>query len=370
MKISKNYFTFEEVLRAYMQCRKHKRNTLSAIDFERNFVPKLQKLTEDINGHEFKPGRYKCFPVVKPRLREIWAAPFKDRIVHHLIHNELQTEFEKHFIDQTYSCLKGRGTTRCINDAFRGCRKITKNFKEEAFFIKLDIQSFFVSINKNILWDIIREKIDEDCLLAELVRKVLFHDITVNPRVVNGRLLNNVPKHKSLFNIDYRNQGLPIGNLTSQFFSNIYLNGLDQYCKHVLKLKYYFRYADDILILIKNSSDANDIVLKINEWLNNNRKLSINHNKTIVNRIRHGVPFLGGRLFCYYKIPNKESFDKIKMAAKKFKKNIFDTNAFASANSLLGLASTYNIHSFCARILDRNKLSLIYGNDTKKFVYL
>lgn len=369
-KISKDRFTFDEVLCAYMQCRKHKRGTGQAMEFEKNFVPKLMKLTDEINSHRFKLGRYKCFPVTKPKLREVWAAPFKDRVVHHIIHNELRNEFEKHFIDQTYSCIKGRGTLKCINAAFRGCRSITNNFREEAFFIKLDIQSFFVSIDKEILWGILKERVDENCLLAELIKTVLFQDITANPIKVRKELLEQVPEYKTLFKTDYTKKGLPIGNLTSQFFSNIYLDGLDQFCKHALKLRYYYRYADDILILVKDSKMANGIVSKINDWLVKNRRLSINPKKTIVNRIRHGIQFVGSRLFYHYKIPSRSTFDKMQYVCKRFKKNVFDKDLYASLNSYLGLSRSFNTQAFRARVLDKTRLDLIYNNDTKKVVYL
>lgn len=369
-KIKKDYFSFDDALRAYIQCRKHKRNTRSAMDFEQNFVPKLLKLTDEINAGHWRPGRYRCFPVFVPRVREIWAAPFRDRIVHHLIYNELRDAFERHYIDQTYSCIRGRGTVKCINDAFRGCWSITNNFQSTAFFIKLDISSFFVSIDKRILWNIVREKLDENCLLADLVRTVIFSDITKNPRIVNRKALSRVPPQKSLFNDSFCNRGLPIGNLTSQFFSNVYMDGLDQYCKHVLKLKYYYRYADDILILIKNSAEANDIVRKIDEWLKQNRKLSLNTKKTVVNSIRHGVKFLGGRMFYHYKIPANKTFFKIRTLSRKMNSDVFNRGTFASLNSYLGLNTVYDIHSFCAEIMDKTRLGLIYDNDGHRVVYL
>ena len=232
------------------------------------------------------------------------------------------------------------------------------------------IKSFFVSIKKDILWNLVCEHVDKDSLLGELVKTVIFHDITKNPHLVNQRLLKRVPPHKSLFDIDFEKQGLPIGNLTSQFFSNIYLDGLDQYCKHNLKLKYYYRYADDILILIPDSKIANNIVSKISAWLKNNRGLDINHDKTIINRIRLGIKFLGGRLFYYYKIPDDLTFEKIRKSTRKFKHNIFNRKLLATANSYLGLGSGYNIRAFCARIMDKNRLDLIYDNDGKKIFYL
>jgi retron-type reverse transcriptase len=369
-KVSKNSFTYDEILTAYMQCRKHKRNTYDAMEFEKNFAYKLEVLLKQVNDRTYKPGRYKCFPVLIPKPREIWAAPFKDRVVHHLIFNEIGEEFEKHFIDQSYSCLKGRGTLKCINDAFKGCRKITRNFQEEAFYIKMDIKNFFVSINKEILWGIVKEKVDEDSLLGWLIKCNIFHDITENPRIMKRKILALVPEYKSLRNVDYKRQGLPIGNLTSQFFSNIYLNGLDQYCKHTLKLKYYYRYADDILILIKDTSEAKNIINSMNEWLMQNRKLQLNTLKTVVNRIRQGVQFVGARIFYHYMIPSKASLDKLKQAIKSFRKDVFSCKKLSTLNSYIGLCLNFNTRSMRARILNKCQLNLIYDNDAGKIFYL
>lgn len=128
--------------------------------------------------------------------------------------------------------------------------------------------------------------------------------------------------------------------------------------------------ADDILILIKDSKMINDIISKINEWLKQNRNLTLNLNKTIANRVSLGIKFLGSRLYKYYKIPSKILFNKIKLSSKKFKRNIFDQNLFASVNSYLGLNSLFNIYSFCSGVLNNNRLDLIYDNETTKIVYL
>lgn len=367
--ISKNQFTYADILKAYMECRKHKRNTKTAMNFEKNFIDKLSVLLRQINTRTFKSGRYTCFAVVQPKPREVWAAPFKNRIIHHLIHNEIGKEFEKHYIDQTYSCIKGRGSLKCIRDAFKGCRSITENWTKEAFFIKLDIKNFFVSLDKNILWNILREKVDENSTLGWLVYKSIFDDITINPHYRHKEILAKVPPYKSLKNINRMQKGLPVGNLTSQFYSNVYMNAFDLYCKHVLKLKYYYRYVDDILILVKDSSSANIIVNQINNWLIENRHLELNTNKTIINRIKYGVKFLGVRMFPHYIIPTKCIFNKLDLAIKNFRKDIFNEKRLATLNSYLGMFIPFNSYSIRTKILKDIRLEFIYNNDGRK-VYL
>lgn len=368
--ISKDKFTYAEILRAYLQCRKHKRNTSAAVNFENNFTSKLELLLEQVNSGTYQIGKHDCFAVLNPKPREVWAAPFKDRIIHHLIYNEIQYPFEKNFIDQTYSCIRNRGTLKCIKDAFKGIRKITKNYQEEAFYIKLDIQNFFVSINKEILWNVVKEKVNENCLLGKLIKQNIFQDVTKNARLHNLKSMKKVPAYKSLFNVNNMEQGLPIGNLTSQFFSNVYLNALDQFCKHKLKLKYYYRYADDILILISNTSNARIIINSINNWLIENRKLQLNLKKTVINRLKLGVKFLGTRLFFHYIIPSENTFQKLNQAKDYFQRNIFNKKAFFKLNSYLGLSSQFNIYNYYQKLLDNCHFPFIYDRESKKIYYL
>lgn len=364
--ISKDKFSYEEILRAYMQCRKHKRNTRSAAQFERNFADKLRVLLNQINNKTINFGRYTCFGVIKPKPREIWSAPFKDRIIHHLIFNEIGEEFEKHYIDQSYSCIKGRGQLKCIYDAYKGLRRATHNFERDVFYIKLDIENFFVSINKEILWNIVKEKVDEKSLLGWLIKNNLFHDITKNPKFREIKKLKLVPKHKSLLQINYNRQGLPIGNLTSQFFSNVYMDGFDHFCKHQLKIKYYYRYADDILILLEDSSRAQEVISLIDNWLKDNRGLSLNRGKCIINRSKFGIKFLGARLFHHYIIPSKKIFYDLKIAIKRFKQDIFDNLALDRLNSYIGICASFNTLFARIKSLSNCEMDFIYGNNSRK----
>lgn len=365
-KVSKNIFTYSDILHAYIQCRKYKRNTKSAIDYERNFTSKLEVLLNQINNKTIETGRYTCFPVLHPKPREIWAAPFKERIIHHLIHNEIKDAFEKHFIDQTYSCIKYRGQLKCIYDAYKGLRKISHNFERDVCFIKLDVKNFFVSIDKDILWEIVREKIDENSLLGWLIFRNIFNDITINPKIKNKNYLEYVPKYKSLLNIDYKHQGLPIGNLTSQFFSNVYMNGLDQYCKHSLKLKYYYRYADDILIFEEDTSKANTIINSIDKWLKDNRHMSLNINKCIINKANYGVKFLGTKMYYHYIIPSDRILYELKKSIKNLKRDIFNEVKLARVNSYLGMCLPFNTYSIRTKILKDCELDFIYDNNLRR----
>ena len=369
-KLSKNSFTYDEILHAYMQCRKHKRNTKSQLEFEKNFMDKLQNLLQQINSRTYDIGKYTCFAVMHPKPREVWAAPFKERIIHHLIHNELKDEFEKHFIDQTYACIKNRGTLKAIMDAFKGVRKITKNYTEEAYYIKLDIQNYFVSINKDILWNILKEKIDENSLLGWLVHKSIFANFTKNPKIKNKQLLKKVPEYKQLSKVEINHQGLPIGNLTSQFYSNIYLNELDHYCKHKLKLKYYYRYADDILILTQDKHNIHNTIENINIWLKENRNLYLNTSKTIINTCTYGIKFLGSRLFYHYILPSEKILYRCKSLCKRISRIIFNKDLYYSLNSYLGLLSVLNTYRIRKRFLSKCYLNLIYNNTNGKICYL
>ena len=172
-----------------------------------------------------------CFVITKPKLREIFAADFRDRIVHHILVNYLETIWEPKFIDQSYSCRKKKGAHRTIKDLRRYVGKITKGNTQRAYYLQVDIQSFFVSLKKDILFELIKRHTKNPEILW-LAKVIIFHNPTRNYyRKCQPSLFDLIPDHKSLFKVS-PDQGLPIGNLTSQFFANVYLNELDQFVKH------------------------------------------------------------------------------------------------------------------------------------------
>ena len=279
-------------MNSYYQCRKRKRKTVNALNTEINFEQKLLKLEHKLQNKTYKPGKSICFIVTYPTPREIFAADFVDRIVHHLLVSYLEPIFEKKFIYHSFACRKTKGTHLAVDSLKKFTRKITQDFSSPAYYLQTDISAFFMSIKKEILYDLIKKqtKNAEILWLAEII---IFHDPTKNFYYKGDPKLNRlVPKHKSLFYVN-NNQGLPIGNLTSQFFANVYLNELDQFIKHKLKAKYYLRYADDFILIHQNSKQLSKWKKQIDIFLKKELHLKLHPKKSIQQSIYRGINFSG-----------------------------------------------------------------------------
>ena len=246
-------FTMENLYRAYKQCLKYKKNTANALKFEIQREKNLFKLLEDLQSRRYKISRHICFIVTEPSPREIFAANFRDRIVHHLLCNEIQGLFEKDFIENSYANRIGKGTHKALKklEFYIGRGGING---QRLYFLKMDIKGFFRNINKDILYKITEKKILEYGLLEWwkeevlwLLKMIIFHDPT-SDYAFKGKKNTKylIKKEKSLF-VGEKNKGLPIGNLTSQFFANVYLNELDQYIQKSLGFFRYIRYVIDFL---------------------------------------------------------------------------------------------------------------------------
>jgi RNA-directed DNA polymerase len=284
-------FTVSDLFQSYYDCRKTKRNTWNARLFEEHLEKNLMDLYYDLKNDKYKIGRSICFIVDKPKLREIWAADFRDRIVHHLLYNKIRDRFHNSFIHDSYACIPGKGTHRAVDRAEQLCRQLTQDYKEKAYFLKIDVANYFVSINKVILSNLIAKKVHEPEWL-KLCNQILFHDPTKNVYVKSDpQLLTLIPPHKSLFTAN--GNGLPIGNLSSQFFANIYLNELDQYAKHVLKIKYMVRYVDDVVIFDKDPKKLYSYIALLNDYAQENLKIHFHPNKIEINSLDVGFKMLG-----------------------------------------------------------------------------
>ncbi|MCD6311256.1 MAG: hypothetical protein J7M11_02240 [Elusimicrobia bacterium] len=304
-----NLFSFSNIYRCYLRCRKKKRSTANALRFETRLEDSICELEDELKTETYQPARSVCFVAKKPKLREIFAADFKDRIVHHILVDYLEKILEPKFIFDSWACLKKKGNLAAVRRLQKFTRSITSNNTEKAFYLQMDIKSFFVSLDKNRLFEIIMQNInggkatarvaptryqaEEKRKIARLLKKVLDNDCTKNYVLKgNKRLLKKVPPHKSLFN-NPPNKGLPIGNLTSQFFANVYLNELDQFVKHNLKAKYYLRYADDFILL---SRDKQQLLLwrgEIEKFLHERLNLELNTKREKLRPISNGIDFLG-----------------------------------------------------------------------------
>ena len=285
-------FSMANIHHAYRKCRRRKRNTLNALAFEYHLERNLVQLQETLESGTYVPKRYLAFLVHKPKRREIFAADFRDRVVHHVIACYLNPEWEKKFIYDSYACRVSKGTHAGVDRLHHFLQKVTKNQTQKAYYLQLDIKGFFIQINKGILFQQLRKSGLEPAM-EWLIQKVLFFDPTKKCRLRKARMADflSLPDHKTLFK-SKPDCGLPIGNLTSQLFANIYLDPLDQFIKHQLKAKYYLRYCDDLVILHQEPECLLQFENQINTFLQQNLDLQLNSRRSL-KTVDSGINFLG-----------------------------------------------------------------------------
>lgn len=324
-------FTYQKLYHAYLECRKNKRKTVNALKFEINLEEKLKILLDELRARTYAPGRSVCFVVTIPKPREVFAADFRDRIVHHLLVGEIEECFEKKFIYDSFACRKGKGTHRAVS---RLCYFIGKKENQKSWYLKMDIKSFFVSIDHKILCDLAEKSIqttgknkNEEEELSWLIRSVIFHNPAKNFSIKGRReLFSLIPAHKSLFK-QREGKGLPIGNHSSQFFANVYLNELDQFVKRNLKCRHYIRYVDDFILLSSEKRMLVEWKNRIGAFLEKRLSLALSESKTIIQPIKRGIDFLGYFIRPDSVYPRRKVFkrykDKLfKIATGKYKTNL------------------------------------------------
>ena len=283
---------FEQLVEAYLDCRRTKRNSASALAFEDHLERNLFDLHDELVSGAYLPGRSTCFVTLRPRPREIWAAGFRDRVVHHLLHNRIAPRFYRSFTADSCACIPGCGTLYAAKRLEDQARSITRNWTQPAFYLKCDLSNFFVAIDKHILAGLLMPRIDGEWWQA-LASMVLFHDPRedVDVRSRPG-VLALVPPHKRLFNAP-ADMGLPIGNLSSQFFANVYLDVLDQFVKHQLRAPRYVRYVDDFVLLHESTETLCAWRDQIAAFLPERLHAQLNPRKTVLQPVSRGIDFVG-----------------------------------------------------------------------------
>jgi hypothetical protein len=283
--------SFENLYRQYYSCRRNKRNTINALRFEAEQEKNLIDLQQALLNRSYHPGRSVCFFATSPKLREIFAADFRDRVVHHLLVDYLEHIWEPIFIHDSYACRKGKGVHAGVQRLQQFIRQVSCNGSRPAWYLQLDIRNYFMRIDKTVLFKQLAPKIRDETALW-LTQLLINHDCT-HDYVMRGSpgLRQAIPQHKTLFESG-ENKGLPIGNLNSQFFANVYLNALDQYVKHELKCKYYLRYCDDFILLADNPEQLTRWQQKITTFLEQSLLLELNP-KQLLAPVSNGVNFLG-----------------------------------------------------------------------------
>ncbi|MCP4270226.1 MAG: hypothetical protein GY777_32405 [Candidatus Brocadiaceae bacterium] len=312
-------FSLENIYRQYLNCRKNKRNTINALRFEYNLEENIARLHEELDTQTYSPSRSVCFALKQPKLREIFAADFRDRVVHHILVGYLEKFWEPIFIYDSFACRRGKGTQRAVKRLQGFTRKISRNGKKRAYFMQLDIRGFFLHINKEILYKIIAKKIRDEKILW-LTRKVIFHDCTKDVIIKGSReLLGRIPPHKTLFGTN-NIKGLPIGNLSSQFFANVYLNELDQFVKHHLKARHYIRYSDDSVLLHEEEERLMKWKEEIGEFLKDKLRLELNDRRQKSGPISNGIDFLGYIVRPDYLLVRRRVINRLKARLMQYQK--------------------------------------------------
>ncbi len=277
-------YDFENLLQAYRRARKGKKQTPEMYAFHFNLEENLWNLHHDLQSGTYQPGPYRNFYIHDPKRRKISAAPFRDRVVHHALCGVIEPLFERKFIYDSYANRKGKGTHRAIERAQGWVRRYP-------YALKTDILKFFPSVDHQILEEILARTIACPPTLA-LCRTILASGA--------GVLANEYPMQwfpqDDLFSPLERRRGLPIGNLTSQFWANVFLNRLDHFIKEALRCRGYLRYVDDLVIFGESKAALWHIRDQIGDYLQQMR-LSLHPRKTHVLPTRRGIPLLGFRIF-------------------------------------------------------------------------
>ncbi len=254
-----------------MAWREFKRGKISKAEvreFYFNLEDNLFDLRRQLLFGVYRPSRYAFFYVCDPKLRPIHKATVKDRVVFQAVFRILYHIFDRNFIYDSYACRFDKGTHLGIERLRKFVNKSSQNNSRPVFVLKCDIKKFFYSIDHQILLDLISRKINDQQLLNLI--KIIIDSFHISP-----------------------GKGLPLGNVTSQLFANIYLNELDQFVKHVLKEKYYIRYCDDFVIVGTDYQHLKNLVTIIDNFLQERLKLILHPNKIEIRKLSQGIDFLG-----------------------------------------------------------------------------
>lgn len=261
--------SLENLIAAWQEFVSGKRSRNDVQEFERNFMSNIIMLHTDLASKTYRHGAYEAFNISDPKPRNIHKASVRDRLVHHAVYRRLYLFFDATFISDAYSCRIGKGTHKAINRFRSFAYKASHNHTQTVWVLKCDIKKFFASIEHAILLAILERHIPDQNIL---------------------RLLKEIIES---FHSTHKGVGLPLGNLTSQLFANVYLNEFDQFMKHNIKARFYIRYADDFVILSHNKEYLKYVLPCIEEFLIHNLQLALHPDKVSITAVASGVDFLG-----------------------------------------------------------------------------
>ena len=345
-----NLSLLHQLQTAYYKARQNKRKTLNQLRFEINFESELLALHDELLNQSYCLSQGIMFINESPVRREIIAADFRDRVIHHLLFDWIYPIFDRQFIHDSYSCRINKGTLFGINRVRGFMRAASKDYCIPCYALRLDVLGYFMSIHRPTLFELVFQGLDKADYWSQiepwqakltrfLLKQIIFHDAVAGSELKGSpEDWRALPLSKSLIAAP-RDCGLPIGNLTSQLFGNIYLNPLDHFIKRKLKVKYYGRYVDDMVLLDSDPSRLRESITEIQVFLKEKLSLNLHPKKIHLQALDKGFPFLGA-----YLLPHRIYVGKrIKHNAKRAFLNYDIDGCFNdSQQSYLGLLKHFD----------------------------
>lgn len=281
-----NIISIDNLFAGWKTYRVGKRQKGDVQQFESRLEDNIFRLHEELSSGKYRPSKYQQFLITDPKKRIISKALVRDRLLHQAIYQILYPAFDKTFIFDSYSCRNNKGTHKAFARLTENVRKVSKNYTGPCWALKMDIRKFFDSIDHEILISLLEERI-ADPLLMSLLKKIIY-SFSFTP-----------------------GKGMPLGNLTSQLFANVYMDPFDKFVKHQLKIKHYLRYADDFLILSSNPDELLGYFVEMNCFLKDELRLSIHPDKTSLRKLEWGIDFVGYVAFPHHQIPRQKTLKRI-----------------------------------------------------------
>ncbi|MBI4097108.1 MAG: group II intron reverse transcriptase domain-containing protein [Candidatus Levybacteria bacterium] len=269
-----NLIVLENLFQAWDEFLVGKKEKNDVQLFSRHLEDNLFSLHQALKSKTYRHGSYESFYVHDPKQRHIHKANIADRVIHHLLYRYLYAVFDKTFICDSYSCRIDKGTHKAVKRLQRFTRQVSKNYTQSCWALKCDIKKFFASVDHMILLDVLKQKIIDNDIL-ELLAKVI-DSFSTKP-----------------------GKGIPLGNLTSQVFANIYMNEFDHFVKEQLKIKHYIRYADDFIFLAPQREALEELIPLLENFLTEHLQVELHPKKIILRKLTWGIDFLGYTLLPY-----------------------------------------------------------------------
>lgn len=320
----------ENLFVAFDEFKRGKRKKEDVMYFEKNLEENVFELSEQLMTKTYLHGSYTNFAICDPKYRMISKASVRDRVVHHVLFNYLYGIFDKTFIFHSYSSRIGKGTHIGVKNFHKKMRKASENFRKPCYALKCDIKKFFASINHTILMRLLSKEVADPNVLW---------------------LIANIIESYS----NTSDTGVPLGNVTSQLFANVYLNQLDRFIKHDLHVEYYFRYADDFVLLHQDKDYLEKLIDSIGNFLDGELKLRLHPQKVFIQKLKQGVDFLGYVCFPYCRTIRTKTKKRMLKKLNQRKNEMFagertDESFNQTLQSYLGLLKHANAHNLSKRL--------------------